>query len=725
MPPRRVRPGAVAPVLAMTAVICAAAAVPVMAQEAETVRSAPVVVTGTRNEQRSFDLPMSIDLVDKARISEGQIGVNASESLQVVPGVVANNRNNYAQDLQISIRGFGSRSTFGVRGLRLYADGIPLTMPDGQGQAANIDLGTARSIEVLRGPFSALYGNSSGGVISVFTENGPDGLVITPSFGAGSFDTTRAGIKAGGTSGNVNYVLNATRFDSNGYRDYSAVTRDTVNAKLLITPDELTRITVVANYLMQPDTQDPLGLTRAQYETDPRQVGSVTSTQTARDFGVRKSIDNTQVGVVYERLVGQDLFRALFYAGDRQVQQYLGLTIGAQAAPRSGGGVIDLDRQFRGLDVRYTHRNQLGSVPFTITFGINADEQYERRKGWNNFVGTTVGVQGALRRDEGNNVYNLDQYIQGEFAVTEKMLLSAGVRNSQVNFTSSDYFITGSNPNDSGSMSFNAFTPVAGLLYKLSPVLHAYASYGKGFETPTFAELAYRTTGAVGAGLNTNLRPNRTENFELGVKALMLEDTRLNAAVFQSRGDNEITVLTNTGGRAVFQNAGPSLRKGVELLLDSRFRNGLYGLAAATYLEATFDADFTTCAQTLCPGVNPRVPVAAGNKIPGVPAFTLYGEFGWRNPARGMVLAMEARGASKVYVNDRNSEFAPSYELLALRASITQDFGRVRFTEFVRVDNVFDRRFVGSVIVNETSGRFYESGAGRSVFAGVSASLSF
>lgn len=720
---RRALGGAVAPTLMFSTL--AACAFDALAQQTETVRTVPVVVTGTRSEQRSFDLPMSIDLVDKARISEGQMGVNASESLQVVPGVVANNRNNYAQDLQISIRGFGSRSTFGVRGLRLYADGIPLTMPDGQGQAANIDLGTARSIEVLRGPFSSLYGNSSGGVISVFTENGPDGLVITPSFGAGSFDTTKSGIKAGGTSGSVNYMLNATRFDSNGYRDYSAVTRDTVNAKLLITPDELTRITVVANYLMQPDTQDPLGLTRAQYETDPRQVGTVTANQTARDFGVRKSIDNTQMGVVYERQLGQDLFRALVYAGDRQVQQYLGLTIGAQAPASSGGGVVDLDRQFRGLDVRYTHRNQLGSVPLTVTFGLNADEQYERRKGWNNFVGTTVGVQGNLRRDEGNRVYNLDQYIQGEFSVTEKLLISAGLRNSQVNFKSSDYFIATGNPDDSGALKFSALTPVAGMLYRISPLLHAYASYGKGFETPTFAELAYRTTTAAGAGINTDLKPNRTENVELGVKALVLEDTRLNAALFQSRGDNEITVLSNTGGRSVFQNAGPTTRRGVELMIDSRFAGGFYGLAAATYLEATFDKNFTTCAQTLCPGANPRVPVASGNKIPGVPAFTAYGELGWRNPARGLVLAMEARAASKVYVNDRNSEFATSYELLALRASLSQEVGRVRFTEFVRVDNVFDRRYVGSVIVNETSGRFYESGAGRSVFAGVSASISF
>lgn len=287
-------------------------------EPADAGRASPVVVTGTRSEQKAFDLPMSIDLIGKERISDGQLGVNASEALMTVPGVVANNRQNYAQDLQISIRGFGSRSTFGVRGIRLYADGIPLTMPDGQGQAANIDLTTAKSIEVLRGPFSALYGNSSGGVISAFTEDGPADFTVSPYGMYGSFDTWKAGTKVGGTSGNVNYVFNVSRFDTNGYRDWSAAQRDMMNGKLTVTPDDIQKFTLVVNYLNQPDTQDPLGLTAAQVAQNPRQAGTVTGNLTAADYKVRKSIDNAQVGGVYERkLTDSDDIRGMVYLGDR------------------------------------------------------------------------------------------------------------------------------------------------------------------------------------------------------------------------------------------------------------------------------------------------------------------------------------------------------------------------------------------------------------------------
>jgi iron complex outermembrane receptor protein len=185
----------------------------VLAQE-DSLQLAPIVVTPTRVEQSSFDLPVSIDAFDKEQIQEGQQQVNLSETLVRAPGVVANTRQNYAQDLQISIRGFGARSTFGVRGVRIIADGIPLTMPDGQGQAANIDLGSAQRVEVLRGPFSALYGNSSGGVINVFTEDGPENFTITGSAWAGSFDSSRVGLKFGGQQGLVNYIFDASRFDT-------------------------------------------------------------------------------------------------------------------------------------------------------------------------------------------------------------------------------------------------------------------------------------------------------------------------------------------------------------------------------------------------------------------------------------------------------------------------------------------------------------------------------
>jgi iron complex outermembrane recepter protein len=700
---------------------------PVVAAAEETAdagRSSPVVITGTRSAQKAFDLPMSIDLVDKQRISEGQLGVNASEALVTVPGVVANNRQNYAQDLQISIRGFGSRSTFGVRGIRLYADGIPLTMPDGQGQAANIDLATAKSIEVLRGPFSSLYGNSSGGVISVFTEDGPQDFTVSPYGMYGSFETWKAGTKVGGTSGNVNYVFNVSRFETSGYRDWSAAQRDVMNGKITVTPDDIQKFTLVVNYLNQPDTQDPLGLTAAQVAQNPRQAGSVTATQTAADYKVRKSIDNAQVGGVYERKLSEDdVIRGLVYLGDRQVTQYLGVTPGAQAPASSGGGVVDLDRTFWGVDLRWVHRTSLGAKPLSFTVGTNYDRQTERRQGYNNFIGSTVGVLGALRRDEDNTVYNFDQYAQAEWLVSDRWILSGGLRYSNVKFRSTDYFIIpGTNPDDSGSRDFDQLSPVAAALYKLTPTVHAYASFGRGFETPTFAELAYQTTTASGAGLNTTIQANRTRNYEMGLKALVGQDTRLNAAIFRVNADNEITVQQNVGGRSVFQNAGPTTRTGFELAADARFKGGFFAYGAATYIDATFDSSFNTCPPAPpCAAAN--VPVAAGNAIPGIPGYTLYGESGWR--ASWMETAIEARRSDRVFVNDTNSEFAQAYNVYNWRISFRQDVGKVRFTQFFRIDNLLDTAYVGSVIVNGASGRYYEPSPGRAFYVGASAAIAF
>ena len=160
------------PRLLAGAAVLAASGVPgagAQSPEPPTFEADAVVVTATRIEQKSFDLPASIDAVGKAAIQDQQLRVNISESLGGVPGLVANNRYNYAQDLQISIRGFGARASFGVRGVKLYQDGIPFTMPDGQGQTGSFALDTAKRIEVLRGPFAALYGNASGGVIQLFT----------------------------------------------------------------------------------------------------------------------------------------------------------------------------------------------------------------------------------------------------------------------------------------------------------------------------------------------------------------------------------------------------------------------------------------------------------------------------------------------------------------------------------------------------------------------------
>lgn len=683
----------------------------------EAVQLAPIVVTPTRVEQSSFDLPVSIDAFTQEQIQDGQAQVNLSETLVRAPGVVANTRQNYAQDLQISIRGFGARSTFGVRGIRIIADGIPLTMPDGSGQAANIDLGSARQIEVMRGPFSALYGNSSGGVINVFTEDGPEDFTITGSAWAGSFDSSKFGLKIGGQQGVVNYIFDASRFDTEGFRDHSAATRDTVNGKVRLDVTEDTKVTFIMNYLNQPETQDPLGLDKDQLAEDREQAGT-----NAELMNTRKSIENSQAGIVLDhRLSTEDSIRLLAYSGQRTVQQFLGIP--PSGIPPSGArGVIDLNRDFGGVDLRWTRQTTLADKPFTFTLGMNYDKMDEARKAFNNNFGNV----GALQRDEDNTVSNFDQFAQAEWAIAEKWVVSGGVRHTVVKFESEDHFIVpGTNGDDSGSLEFSQTTPVLGLVFKATPTLNIYGNVGKGFETPTFAELAYRSTSALVNGFNFDLKPAESTNYEVGVKAYLGSTTRLNAAVFKSDTENEIVVFNNAGGRSVFQNVDSTTREGFELGMDSAFGNGFSAALAYTYIDASFDNSFGTCVGICSSVAGPNATVPAGNKIPGIPQNMVYAELGWTYVPAGFSTAVEARWMDEVFTNDLNDESAQDYTVVNLRFSLEQRIDGWHLTEFARVDNVFDEEYVGSVIVNEANRRYYEPAPGTNYTVGVSVSYQF
>ena len=685
----------------------------------------PVVITGTRVEQSSFSLPMSIDVVEADDIQDGRPRVNLSESLVRVPGLVIQNRQNYAQDLQVSSRGFGARSTFGIRGVRLIVDDIPATMPDGQGQAANINLGSTKRIEVLRGPFSAIYGNASGGVIQAFTEDGPPGTVLSATVLGGSFGTHREEVKlggtlggtpggAGGTQGPFNYVVDISRFQTQGYREHSAATRYQSSAKLTYRFDHDATLTLVTNHLHQGDTQDPLGLTRAQVSADPRQADVSATT-----FNTRKSIDNSQGGLVYERrFSAANTVKLIGYMGTREIEQFLAVPRGAQMSATSSGGVIDLDREFGGLGLRWTYRTS-GPRPLTVTSGIDYDGSRERRKGFENFVGVALGVRGDLRRNENNTVTSFSQYVQTEWQFTPAWSLSAGLRNTEVKFKSEDFFIRSGNANDSGTITYRNVNPVLGLLYKATPALNLYVSTGSGFETPTFAELAYKPDGS--AGLNFALKPSESLNVEAGLKWLPTNNTRVNLAFFESRVTGEIVPATSSGGRTTFQNASDTRRRGVELSAYSRFRSDLSTYVSYAYLDATFQDAFTSSRAT----ASTAVIVATGNFLPGVPRNTAYGELVWRRGLPGFSAAVEAIYRDKIFANDINTESARHYAVANIRLSYSHQVGSWKFSEFVRVDNVTDTRYIGSVIVNEGNSRFYEPAPGRNYMVGVSASYTF
>lgn len=672
------------------------------------------VVTATRTAAERQDVAASVDVVDGVSLRSMGPQVNLSEALQRVPGLVVLNRQNFAQDLQMSSRGFGARSAFGVRGIRLYADGIPATMPDGQGQTALFDLGSAERIEVLRGPASALYGNASGGVVQVFTEDGPPRPEVSAGLALGRDGFQREQLKLGGESGALNYVVNLSHFETDGLREHSAARRDQVNAKLRWTVDDRSTLTFVGSYLNMPQVQDPGGLTAEQVRFDPRQANA----GSALAYDTRKAIENAQVGLVYERAMrsDQDTLRLMVYEGTRQVRQYQSIPFMVQGGDTHPGGVIDLARAYRGLDARYTWRDLLLSRPLQITGGWNLDFMKERRQGFRNFVGTppdvTLGVLGALRRDEDNTARNNDQYMQGQWQLAPRWDLGAGVRHSRVTFKTRDRYIVAGNGDDSGGARFSATTPTLSLMFKASPDWHWYVAAGRSFETPTLNEAAYRSGGQ--AGLNLDLRSSKAEHLELGVKARPVKALQLTVAAFQVDTDDEIGVDASSGGRTTYRNVGRTRRQGLEASAQWRIDRRWSAYAALNWLDARYEYAFGSGANA----------AAAGNKLPGVPARTVFAELAWR-PSPAWHTALEMRHSARLWANDANTAYAPAYTAWGVRAGWRHAWGAWRLDALVRVDNLSDKAHVGSVIVNEGNARYHEPAPGRALLLSSTLTRSF
>ncbi|MCX7514531.1 TonB-dependent receptor family protein [Frateuria hangzhouensis] len=669
----------------------------------------PVPVQALRLDIAPFDLPAALASVPVATGESGKPGVNLSEALTGVPGVLVRDRQNHAQDAQLSIRGFGARASFGVRGVRLYADGIPATMPDGQGQLSHFALAAADRIDVLRGPFSALYGNSSGGVVQLWSAEGGPVPVRTLEAFAGADASRRVGAAARGLAGLFDYNLALNRFTSDGYRAHSRARRTSGNARLGIDLGAGRTLTLVLNTLAQ-QARDPLGLDRAQWRAEPSQA-----VDAAFAFDTRKRVRQQQLGAIWQAGGdGHGGVRLMAYAGQRAVMQVLPIPPAAQQSPLSAGGVIDLDGGYGGVDARWTHRVQALGRPLELVLGTSWDAQDQHRRGYANFVGDMLGVAGALRRDERDRVHAFDQYAQLYWRLAERWSLLLGARHSEVAFRTRDRYVVAGNPDDSGAVRYRATTPVAGIDYRPDPRLRLYASYGEGFETPTFNELGYRRDG--GSGLALDLRPVRSRNGELGLKWRPREALGVELALFRADSRDELAVASNHDGRSTYRNIGRSRRQGAELAVDGELGAGWRLRLGLTWLDARFRDRFLACVERPC--LAPDLPVPAGTRIPGVPRrygslrLERGGELGWRG-------GIEFEGVGAVPVDDRNSDAAPGYLRTGVDLGYGLALGATQLRLSARVDNLFDRRLVGAVIVNDGNGRYYEPAPGRSLTVGL------
>ena len=665
----------------------------------------PSVVTGSRSASPTFDLPYSVDSVSREQISDGQLGINASEALARVPGLVVQNRQNYAQDLQISSRGFGARSAFGVRGIKLIADGIPASTPDGQGQAATFNLDTAERIEVLRGPAATLYGSNAGGVIQMFSRDGEGPPRIGAETLIGSDGLNKNHLSAEGATNGAGFVLDASRMDTNGYRDHSSARRDQTFAKLNVLPDDDSKLALIYSSLEQNGTQDPLGQTWEAYKADPRSVSI-----NALTYNTRKSIDHQQLGMNYERYIGDATLQVNAYTGRRSVIQYLSIPGTIPAGKR--GGVVAFDRKFYGGSVHWLQPINSAPGDLTLIAGLDYDRSQDDRQGYSNTVNGVQGVKGALGRDEIDTATSLDPFVQANWLLDD-WTLQAGLRHNTMKMDVEDRFVSGTDGDDSGSKTYQKNTPSVSVMYAFTPDLHGYVSAGKGFETPTQAESAYSSSSN---GFNFALKPSVSTQYEVGLKARLGQDTRINAAVFQITTEDELVIQQSVGGRSTYQNAGRTLRRGFELGLESQLAEHWTTSLAYTRLQATYDSDFVSGTSTA---------VDKGNYLPGVPQTTLFAELNWK-PRDWVSTAIEGMYRSKVYVEDTNSQHAaPGYSVFNWRARFEQKVEHWTFHQTLRLDNLLDRQYVGSVIVGDSNGRYYEAAPGRSWYAGAGAEYQF
>ncbi len=621
-----------------------------------------------------------------------------------VPGLAVANRNNPTQDPRISIRGFGSRSAFGVRGVRVLRDGIPLTLPDGQTPVDVLDLESVGRVEVIRGTSSSLYGNASGGVVDLRSEPPPvDALALELRGWGASQGTHRWTGSLGGSSGAVRYQGSVTHTDADGFRRYAA--QRVLNASGRVqTTLGATALSLVAMGFDMPVAENPGALTREQLESDRRAADPLNIAKRAR-----KDVSQWQGGLTATRaLLGAGEVQGTVYGGTRSLSNPLSFSIN------------DIDRTFYGASARATVPLSSGDRMDRLSVGVDVQRQDDDRVEYANCnvdgAPATVATatcpvanveRGTRRRDQRERVSSIGPFARAEVSVAPRVTAHAGLRADYVTYDVTDRLITASDPDDSGERTLSAWSPMVGLVGHVGPTTSVYASYSTAFETPTATEL--NNSEGVSGGINRELEPQRARTLEVGIKGAASSGVRYDAAVFQTRVRNELIPFeVANSSRRYFRNAGETTRRGAEA--------GIEVAAGPVWIGAAYSYSDFRFAEYSVDDVDYE-----GKRIPGVPVHQVQGSVTWR-PARAFITT-EVIGSSKVYVDDGNTATASGYATVNLRAGGTVAFGRQLVTPVVGVQNLFDREYVGSVSVNASGGKYYEPSPGRLIYAGLTVAV--
>ena len=652
---------------------------------------APIEVQSLRLTTEVLTSPAAVDVTEARDIQQGRAKAQLDAALNRTPGVYANNGSNFAQNLRISIRGFGARSAFGVRGVKVLVDGIPETLADGQAQTDTIDLGAVERLEVIRGPFSALYGNATGGVVDITTTTPASGPVDRGELTVGSHGYRRIEAATAHERGDWGYALTASQLDIEGYRAHSEVKKQQLTGKLERRVGTTGTLRLITRVLDAPDTLDPGGVTLEQAQSDQR---------SARDanlaFDARQSAEQQTIGLVYEDQLAQNQsYQANLFYSHRDFIQYL---------PFEDAGVVAYERDFFGGGVQTTRFDTLSGHENQIVAGIDAQIQQDARTRYDNIAGD----RGALGLDEDQQATSIGVFAQNVFSISSDLELTTGLRYDYLDFDIDDAFVTATDPNDSGSRTYHEVSANAGLSYAWAERQRVYANVANAFESPTFTEFA---DPAGNGGFNSELDPQKAVQYEIGAKGEIGTRTRYQISAFWIDVRDELVVFNDDGRRDFYQNSGKSRRQGLEAKLEYAVNDELSAMAAYTLADYEY-REFVDDG-----GVD-----YAGNAIPGLPEERLFAEVAWRDSDVGYA-TLDMRYAGSFYADNANTAKIDNAWIFNGRVGKTIDAGDDNLTVYFGIDNMFDEVYFDNIRINAFGGRYYEPAPDRTFYTGLAYEL--
>jgi len=643
----------------------------------------PITVKATRFSTEDIRSPLALTVVSKGFIQRGQAQLSVNESLNSVPGLFALNANNFAQDLRVSIRGFGARAAFGIRGVKILVDGIPESTPDGQAQVDNLSLGILNSIEVIRGPASSLYGNASGGVISFTTEDPGPTPFVEARILAGSYGLQQYQLKTGAQKGKFSYLLHGAHVQTNGYRVNSGMKNTLLNGKLGIQINEKDKLSILLNYGNSPQADDPGGINLDQVMEDRRSA----RTQNV-SFQGGETVEQIRAGIIYTKALPKN--------GQLQFKAYHTYRDFSNRLPFEFGGIVELKRNFSGIGLNYAKESTLSTKKHRLQAGIEVENQSDDRQRFQNLS----GLKGDQTLDQNEAFLNLGVFLTQELDFTEDLKFLFGVRYDLIRLKASDYFT--SDGDQSGSSTLSRYSPTLGIVYSFAENASLYGNISSSFETPTLSELSNNPSGE--GGFNPELTPQEATNFEIGVKGIANSRLRYEIALFKINVNNEILSfeLEDFPGRDFFQNAGSTDRFGTELSFQYNIIKGL--TAYWTYTFSSF--------------IFKEFEDNNGNTLPGIPKHSNFIALNYASNS-GFFASIQSRFIGEIYTKNDNSVKDNKYKVINLNLGYLKKYDKVEIEPFFGINNVLNETYNDNIRINAFGGRFYEPAPERNIYGGI------